>query len=330
MIKLWQRRKHQSFQRSQSRSRLGFTLIELLVAIILAGLVLTPLLAFMVNILQTEQREQAKASTEQEIQTALDYITQDIQQSIYIYDGPGLTAVSGQLPSYTGAAPVLAFWKRSFIPRDRQVKDVDNKTTTAGCLVKLDSGTCDESDYYVYSLVTYYLVKDTNPNWSNAARITRVEIQDGIRATGQGKYLTDPDKGFQLFNSDIPKIENRMNSWTKKSGEAYTASMTTLIDYVDQTGTGRPNPVDCQAKNTAMNLVPASATTAGNPTGFYACVRTNADNERPLAEIYIRGNAIARLPNSTNINYSANQSTLFPSASIQVQGRGLLGLDLNF
>jgi len=38
----------------------GFTLIELLVAMILAALVITPLLGFMLNIMDTDRKEQAK------------------------------------------------------------------------------------------------------------------------------------------------------------------------------------------------------------------------------------------------------------------------------
>ena len=60
----------------------GFTLIELLISMILAVLVITPLLAFMVNIMTTDRQEQAKATSEQELKTALDYIARDLQQSV--------------------------------------------------------------------------------------------------------------------------------------------------------------------------------------------------------------------------------------------------------
>lgn len=80
------------------RSRLvqqvnGFTMIELLIAMILAFLIITPLLGFMVNIMDTDRKEQAKANSEQEIQAALDYIARDLQQAIYIYDADGIEAI---------------------------------------------------------------------------------------------------------------------------------------------------------------------------------------------------------------------------------------------
>jgi hypothetical protein len=46
----------------------------LLVGLILAFLVITPLLGFMISIMTQDRQEQAKAASEQEIQSALNYI----------------------------------------------------------------------------------------------------------------------------------------------------------------------------------------------------------------------------------------------------------------
>lgn len=111
------------YKSSQSaRKTSGFTLIELLVALILASIIIASLLSFMVNILGTDRREQAKASSEQEIQAALDYIARDLQQATYIYDQTGIAAIQAQLPpaggtvagcpDATSCQPVLVFWKR--------------------------------------------------------------------------------------------------------------------------------------------------------------------------------------------------------------------------
>jgi len=67
----------------------GFTLTELLVAMLLVALVLTPLLTFMLNIMDSERKEQAKTTSEQEL-SALDYIAGDLEQAVYIYDDDGL------------------------------------------------------------------------------------------------------------------------------------------------------------------------------------------------------------------------------------------------
>ena len=76
--------------KSKAENAAGFTLIELLVAMIIAALVLTPLLGFMINILQTERREGAKANAAQELQSAADFISRDLEQAVYIYDADGL------------------------------------------------------------------------------------------------------------------------------------------------------------------------------------------------------------------------------------------------
>lgn len=68
----------------------GFTLIELLVAMIMTFLILTPLLGFVVDVLNTDRKEQVKSNTEQEIQAALNFIAEDLGQAIYIYDNQGI------------------------------------------------------------------------------------------------------------------------------------------------------------------------------------------------------------------------------------------------
>jgi type II secretory pathway component PulJ len=74
---------------SRQQPPTGFTLIELLVAMVLAILVVMPLLGFIINILDNDRREQARQH-QQEIQAAVDYIAQDLEQAVYIYDADGL------------------------------------------------------------------------------------------------------------------------------------------------------------------------------------------------------------------------------------------------
>jgi len=69
----------------------GFTLVELLIGLVMAFLVLTPLFGLMISIMNTDEKEQAKTTSEQELQTAIDFITRDLQQAVYIYDSQGVT-----------------------------------------------------------------------------------------------------------------------------------------------------------------------------------------------------------------------------------------------
>ncbi|OUL21854.1 hormogonium polysaccharide secretion pseudopilin HpsC [Nostoc sp. 106C] len=288
----------------------GFTLIELLVAMIIAVLVITPLLGFMVNILDNDRKEQAKANTEQEIKESLDYIARDMQQAVYIYDADGIAAIRSQLPKYTQKDqyfPVLVFWKRQFV--------------SGGLTVA--SGT---DDTFVYSLVAYYLIKDNNSTWSQAARIGRFQISNGYGQTDTDREDTR-DPGFKMFDlSNEGDLKSKMNQWVK-TNETYTQDILALVDYVDQTTidtTTNPEPV-CSTGQ----LVPkfsgtgdAVATDNVKTRGFYVCV----DSANTVAEVYLRGNSLARLQ-TTNLNFDqSNQSRkiYFPQASIRVQGRGFV------
>ena len=61
----FQRRRSWSLSKAEVKKTFGFTLIELLVGMVLAFLVMAPMLGFMVNMLDSDNREQAKATTEQ-------------------------------------------------------------------------------------------------------------------------------------------------------------------------------------------------------------------------------------------------------------------------
>jgi prepilin-type N-terminal cleavage/methylation domain-containing protein len=301
----------------------GFTLIELLVSIIMGSIILGSLLTFMNSVLSSERQDQAKVTTDQEIQSALDYIASDLQEAVYIYDATGIAAIRDELPAPTATdrVPVLVFWKRHLFDKDAEVTLSDDSTEEAGCIVKFSptNTVCNESDYFVYSLVAYYLIKDSDDTWSDAARIGRYEIRDGIKdPNNTTTYLTKKSAAFKPFNlNESGTLSAKMNLWEKDSGDY--PGITVLIDYLDQsTVTGVPSP-SC---STGYQQVPASGTTA-NPTGiysFYACI----DSAKTLAQVSLRGNGLARIEPITRATYNANNSTYFPTGSIQVKGRGFI------
>lgn len=294
----------------------GFTLIELLVALLIAFLIITPLLGFMISVMSTDRREQAKANTEQEIQTALNYISRDIQQAVYIYDAEGIAEIEEHLryPDDAEKTPILVFWKRELINN----------------VIAADDGSKD--DTFVYSLVAYYLIKDSNTTWSKAARIARWQIKDGVRAISggvecgeyTGKYINAdncPSPGFAPFIDkfeEADSLEEGMNKWEKTS-EDYTNHAVVLIDYVDQSADTATRPAaNCPTtpEDTWSLITPTN-----NITGFYTCV----DRLNTTAQVFIRGNALARIDNDVNrIKYNAGNKTNFPTTSVRVQGRGFL------
>jgi type II secretory pathway pseudopilin PulG len=321
----------------------GFTMTELLIATVMSVLVITPLLGFMVNMLNTDKQEQSKASSEQEIQAAMDYIARDLQQAVYIYNEAGIDAIKSQLPSPTATdrVPVLVFWKREFL----------NQVLTAA-----DN---NRDDTFVYSLVAYYLIQDNNTTWSNAARIARWQIRDGVKASGytatttggtttstpngvncagySDRYISGycPSTGYAPFSLEgVGTLDQKMNAWRRLSSYttgtgstatttnvSYTDSPAVLVDYIDQTITGAPAAITCPTGTS--RVAPASFNVSTIPTGqmtsFYACI----DTTNITAQVFLRGNALARMQQN-NLSYSSAQANYFPEASVRVQGRGFL------
>lgn len=337
----------QFFQRRRFKKNFGFTLIELLIGMVLAFLVIAPMLGFMVNLLDSDNREQAKATTEQEVQAGLDYIARDLQQAIYIYGVKALTKNSGtdggikdQIPPVKTASscsdvnkciPILAFWKRQL------VQEVDG---LAGV------------NPYVYSLVVYYqIIGNQGSNiWSNSSRIGRFEIRDGVRISPPPVAPADPyykggsselnaDDGFAMFVIDrnIGSLDTNMNNW-KTGDDAYKAPVATLIDYIDQsewqsnsTSSTASGGLQCPLNPSTgepLERIPNGDSKFGTTSsvkGFYSCVNSSLW----VAQVFMRGNAMFRFkancdPTKAECQYSENNRTFFPRSTVQVRGQGFL------
>ncbi len=342
MVKLLQLLLTYKFRTTQpAQKNGGFTLIELLVGIILAFLVIIPLLGFMVNLLQTDRQEQAKANSEQELQAAADYIARDVEQAVYIYDGYGLSKIQNQLPpAGPNSVPVLVFWKRQILPK---IIPVGNSTACQG-----QNDTCD--DAFVYSLVVYYLTKSdatcASGTWSCTARISRVQLRDAVKDKDGNPLATDPSdkraasQGFVLFNPKLVPTseEDSMNAWPGTTLPSYNASTPqpeVLIDYIDQSPFDAPTQGCPPITRTRTNLpVDYSLTTASQvpvappaAAGFSACVGV----ESTSAQIFLRGNSLARIqpkaPNPPGYSNAQSVSTYFPTVRVQVQGRGVFKIN---
>jgi type II secretory pathway pseudopilin PulG len=313
----------------------GFTLIELLVGIVLAFLVIAPLLGFVVNMMNTDRREQAKATSEQELQAAADYISRDLQQAVYIYDATGVSKISSGLPPVTGTSisPVLVFWKRKFL---EQAISADGRSVCT-------AGSTNCNDAFVYALVAYYLtVPGNNTNaapWSGAAQIRRLEIQDGVKVEDPGtrkqKYLSenDPkigrDKGFNFNLSKLtgPNLTGKMNSWKpgridprnnasdRLVAETITNIPQVLVDYIDRSPSTTSNlpkencpPIDgtnADRRDPTWQRVPRytadppGRVTPPPPTAPVALQTYSffacVYSSKNTAQVFLRGNALARI-----------------------------------
>lgn len=343
LLRLLLKSQHQRNRSEPAQTDKGLTLVELLVGAIMAFLIITPMIGFVVDMLNTDRREQVKSNTEQDVQAAVDFIAQDLSQAIYIYDGQGILDIKPQLPENTdpNKTPILVFWKR------QQIK---NSLPIAANIKPINCGNSDCNDTYVLSLVAYYQVKETDQQsiWCQPSggtcptRIARYEIRDGVK----NPYAIDPanpyysetetiesqqpdpafDKDFAL-TEPTKKVTLAPGLTNTKSG---AQNPQVLINYIDPTTPGPTlSSTECQTalgkptdpKDTTQLLDEGTLQVSdGNTNSFYACV----DTARNTARVTIRGNSLRRLQ-PTYTDYKDEKSAYFPTASVQVQGLGARG-----
>jgi hypothetical protein len=330
----------------------GMSMIELLVGTVIAFLIITPLMGFVLGLLNDDSRESAKATTEQELQSALDFIAEDLSQAIYVYDNDGVTELKKtQLP--TTGDPILVFWKRQImresIPLDstKDPKDCDNSDTTKYC-----------NDSYVLSLVAYYLV-DTDPNsvWCQPGgkncpkQIIRYQVHDGLKDPNAGSLyavarLKDSQKQRAAFNSlfDFSFSTPNVNVTSGAANfdpppppppvppaPAPPAPPKTepqvLVNYIDSTVASADNKLLLGANQCRQALgikdadtKPTEATLKISTTtnSFYACVDSRADKK--VVQINLRGNALRRIQDVAV--YTPEKRSYFPTASVTIRGIG--------
>ena len=313
----------------------GMTLVELLVGSIMAFLIITPMLAFVVDMLNTDRREQVKSNTEQDLQAAVDFIAQDLSQAIYIYDKKGIVAVNssptlGKFPAPPNGTPILVFWKR------QQIKNSVPMNPQAGQPKDCTSDNCN--DTYVLSLVAYYQFKETDPNsiWCQPSgglcptRIARYEIRDGVRNPSTLAYYTDTEaKPTQIKDKAFnDKFEISKPTENVTLGGGLFDPPEVLVNYIDHSTTGVPDPPECK---TILGVTdppaPAPALTQADlliadpsTKSFYACV----DTSKNIARVTIRGNSLRRIQ-AQGAEFKSTSSAYFPTATVQVQGLGARG-----
>ena len=225
IVKFWQRvtlRSPKSYKtKGDRRKRLafGFTLIELLVAALIASLLVSVLLGFLLGVLESDRKETAKSNAQEELQATISYISDDLQEAIYIYGADALADINEQLPhkqvgipvrtsicnptTDNTCTPILVFWKRyNYNPNTEEAysatsaaakqyvgcmpyEDSSPASVLTDCRTSAANGAAYGRDTYTYSLVAYYLKNDTVLNsstWSNTSRILRWELKDGYVA----------------------------------------------------------------------------------------------------------------------------------------------------
>ncbi|MGF1488015.1 MAG: prepilin-type N-terminal cleavage/methylation domain-containing protein [Prochloraceae cyanobacterium] len=233
---------------SWQKQNKGFTLTELLIAVFTSAIVISALLTAMVQILQSDRRENQRTQVQQQVQSALNYINQDLKQAVYVYD---TSEVAQYLPdlSAQNATPVLVFWKSKSIP-DNQL---NYKKTD--CANTFNAGTPTAQEQLVrcqnlllkrtqYVLVAYYQSTNNSNTWKGNSRIIRYELPKFSNTNLNQNNLTQK---LQITSGyvDPSEINNDFTNWpindtgnnlqTANGGRptANSGQLPVLVDFID-------------------------------------------------------------------------------------------------
>lgn len=278
----------------KQKSTAGFTILEILAAMMVVTTVIVTVLGLVVDLVSTNQRETAQTETQQEMQRAIDYMSSEMREAVYIYDGNclALTSDSGcqngvfshvRIPE--DSVPILAFWKLKPLPQTCEDDECD----------RLRIGGRS------YALVVYFLSKANPDTWQGKARITRYELN---------KFDSDGN----LVAGYVDPSEITFATWPGANPPGQPDVQTdVLVDFVDDT---YQEAVGCDP---GYALTPPNSLLTGDFAGvrsFYACVRTGEGSGfNQDAIIFLRGNATGKA--------GLNNENFLPVLKTQVLRRGV-------
>ncbi len=346
----------------RKRQQAGFTLIELLVAMFIGGIITVSLLALVVQLVDVNQRDSARSETQRDMQAAMNYISQELREAVFVYDGdclqgtatitatnyttecPGLlnyipSGLSTANTAYT-PIPVLAFWRADPLPQGLLQACATNATS-------LDDTTLPAAVQGVpclsgrsYTLVVYALYEDTSTTdvWQGRARIVRYQLPQFIGTattgsqtnTGYVDPLSSPNSSFQQWpfqlTTDAGGNAVVANAQTARPADTtLTSNSAVLVDYVDD---GLLPVIPVCASNS--KITPKSP--FNNIRSFYACIRGKtygaADAEQSVnqeVQLFLAGNVQGRagFPLRTSLPSGAIESQAFPLQT-RVLTRGII------
>ncbi|MBW4690153.1 MAG: prepilin-type N-terminal cleavage/methylation domain-containing protein [Lyngbya sp. HA4199-MV5] len=318
----------------RKRQQAGFTLIELLVAMFIGGIITVTLLALVVQLVDVNQRDSARSETQRDMQAAMNYISQELREAVFVYDGrclqgtatitaanyttecPGLLSyippgLSTASTAYT-PIPVLAFWRADPLPQGLLAACSNNSGA-------LDDATLPAAVQGVpclsgrtYTLVVYTLFNDTSTSdiWPGRARLVRYQLAQFASSatsgtqtnTGYVDPLSSPNSSFQQWPFQLTTdagggtvVANAQTSAGGRPGDGTLGSNSAvLVDYVDD-GLLAVTPV-CAANS---NITPFNPNP--NIRSFYACIRGKTygavDTEQGVnqeVQLFLAGNVQGR------------------------------------
>lgn len=310
--------------------------MELLISVVIASLVVTGLLTLVVELTKADKREANLDQVQRDMNRAMDYITDDLQEAVYVYPRPQeiATRLAGDsaFPGAAGEVPVLAFWR------------IDPLEQELNCNVPVRVGTVLEQCQLLnirqaaYTLVVYVQKVNDNssPNWSGQSRIIRYELS---------KYPTPIPTNLALragYRDPTDPVDPLAQFPAWQPNGVPRGSSAVLVDYVqrptftpavalnksplnDAGGACRGYGTDTGG-NPLYSVVPSNATTTLNNT-FFACVRSpiivagNANQGNQDIYVFLRGNV--QNSASRGVRGYSDQTSL-PILETQVLAKGVI------
>ncbi|AFY60665.1 hypothetical protein [Synechococcus sp. PCC 6312] len=268
---------------------LGFTLVELLVALVIGVLITVTLGSILVNILSDDVRQTSQTEVEQDIQSTLNYVTSDLGQAVYVYDGsclqgqgttsdanfcPGLV---NHIPNFgTNIYPVLAMWVLDLVPYFGITGQIP--TTCPSGALQVDCQNL-QSARRAYTLVVYYMDTSTSADFTGPARLRRYVLRKYATLTSSSLSLTTgyvdpfPATAGSAFFRRWPYDGNNTNQQAT-APSASLALAPVVADYVDgNLASLGATPVACRTNYVRTPL----ASVTGQVNSFYACVLNRSD-----------------------------------------------------
>ncbi|QZZ22688.1 prepilin-type N-terminal cleavage/methylation domain-containing protein [Leptothermofonsia sichuanensis E412] len=284
----------------RSQRSAGFTLLELLVSLVIGGIITASLLSLVVDLTGVNQRDAARSETQRDMQLAMNYITQDLREAVFVYDGeclagagninsaadfatscPGLINYIPASMSTPPSTPVLAFWRVDRLPETllTQCRDAaqnsPNPNVANNPLNQLISSGVPCVSGKSYTLVVYAFVNNTAGGiWQGKGRIVRYQLAQfnaaGTRNNSWVDPLQDPGASFRQWPFRlINGVPTAPPAPYVRPGD----TPDTLVDFVDNRVPFTTSAQADAACPTPSRITPLS-TTAPFPS-FYACVRGN-------------------------------------------------------
>jgi prepilin-type N-terminal cleavage/methylation domain-containing protein len=308
--------------RLRSPQNKGFTLIELLIAVAISGIIITGLMYVAVEMLRLDRNEMVQSQTQQDMRRAMDYVSREVQEAVFVYPTPQDTAaiVAKLTGTPAGGTPIVSFWRVEPLSA-ADITSLGNCASKATVAAQ-DACTVLKLRQSLYTLVTYFVVNNTGTNtpWEGPARIVRHQVNPYTSLSS-----------LTLTSGFVDPLAGGFENWATNAGATVAGTSVVLTDAIDSISSDTTVPT-CDG---AYQRIPSTVT----ENRFFVCVRDPAlsqadidaldvellegevarDNQDVL--IYLRGNATDNRP---GLFQTASEGSRLPTLESRVLVRGIL------